>query len=64
MPKVGLSYVLPQPVRISRRCMEKQALTQYITAEEVDEGENAKTNPKRRCLTGCSRRRRTNAFCV
>ena len=46
-PKVGLSYAPPQPVRISGRRKDKQALTQYITAEEVDdnEGENAKTNP-------------------
>ena len=46
-PKVGISYGLPQPVRISGRRKDKQALTQYITAEEVDEneGENAKTNP-------------------
>ena len=47
-PKVGLSYVLPQSVRISGRRKEKQALAQYITAEEANdyEGENAKTNPK------------------
>ena len=47
-PKVGLSYVPPQPLRISGRHKDKQALTQYITTEEVDdnEGENAKTNPK------------------
>lgn len=34
-------------MRISGRHKDKQALTQYITAEEVDdnEGENAKTNP-------------------
>jgi len=47
MPKVGLSYVPPQRMRISGWRKEKQALVQYITAEEVDdnEGENAKTNP-------------------
>jgi len=47
-PKVSLSYVPPQPMRISGRRKEKQALAQYITTEEVDdyEGENAKTNPK------------------
>jgi len=48
MPKVGLSYIQPQPMRISGRHKDKQTLTQYIATEEVDdnEGENAKTNPK------------------
>jgi len=47
-PKVGLSYVPPQPMGISGRHKEKQALVQYITTEEVDDNEsaNAKTNPK------------------
>jgi len=48
MLKVGLSYVLPYPMRISGWRKEKQALVQYITVKEIDdnEGKNAKTNPK------------------
>ena len=47
-PKVGLGYIQPQPVRILGRRKDKQALMQYITAEEVDndEGDSAKTNLK------------------
>jgi len=47
-PKICLSYVPPQPMRISGWRKDKQAFMQYITAEEVDdnEGENAKTNPE------------------
>ena len=32
VPKVGLGYVPPQPVRISGRCKDKQSLVQYIAA--------------------------------
>jgi len=47
------------------RRKDKQALTQYITADEVDDGagENAKTNSKKcRSSTSCRRQRRANAL--
>jgi len=46
--KLAISYLSPQPIRISGRHKDKQSLTQYITTEEVndDTGENAMTNLK------------------
>jgi len=35
VPKVGLSYALPQPVRISGRRKDKQSLVQYIAGKET-----------------------------
>jgi len=48
VPKEGLGYVPPQPIRISRRRKDKQSFAQYITAEEIIENdeEYGKNKPK------------------
>jgi len=47
VPKVGLGYVPPQPVRISGRRKDKQSLVQYIVEEVTTESdeEDVKNKP-------------------
>ena len=48
VPKVGLRYIPPQLVWISRRHKYKQSLVQYIIAEETTKSdeEDVKNKPK------------------
>ena len=48
VPKVGLGYAPPQPVRILGRCKDKSSLVQYIVAEETTKSdeEDVKNKPK------------------
>ena len=40
VPKVGLGYVSPQPVRISGQRKDRQSLAQYVVAEEIIESDD------------------------
>ena len=48
VPKVGLGYVAPQPIRISGPRKDKQSFAQYIATEEIIENdeEDGKNKPK------------------
>ena len=56
VPKVGLGYAPPQPVRISGRRKDRQSFVQYIAAEETTEvmKRMSRINQSLLCLIDCS----------